>query len=1050
MGSLQAQERMRGRVVDDQTKEPLAGVTIKVLNPARTFVTDNDGYFEINLPKGDYQLSLTYLGYHTKEQQLILPFAGNLLINLLANENTLQAVNVVRTGYQALPKERATGSFEVVDKKAFDTQVSTDVISRLKSNTSLQFEERNGKTRLSLRGRSTIFANDQPLIILDEFPYEGDLNNLNPNDIESITLLKDAAAASIWGVRAGNGVIVITTKRAIKKSPLKIEANINYSRSDVPNLLEDRGIATNDFITAEKLWYELGLYNPDLANTTNQAPISPVVNALHQKAKGLITQNQQESILSELAKNEVRNDISKYLYQPKQLQQYYLGLSESFENLQYRLGVGYDYSKQSLKGNDFGRVYLSAKGNINLSKKLSLDLNAQFIQTKTTIENLIGNISVGGSAIKAIYPYTRFVDDQGTPVAITRDYRDEYKMSMQANGLLDWTLNPIKELEYTDNTRSQNEIRLNSALKYSIVPALSAEVRYQFETQIAKGRTLNNENTYFTRNLINRYSKITNGIVERAIPMGGILSQSFENLLRQSVRAQLNFDKSIALHRINFIAGAEAREILLNGDNNRYYGYSDVLGSTIPVNYNTAVALLPLGTNFIPNSDNISKVTERYRSFYLNGSYTYDSKYILSASSRIDQSNFFGVAANKRSIPLWSTGFKWLVDQAEFFKSSAITQLSLRLSYGFNGNLDRTVTALTTANETTSTTTRQPAANIVSPPNPDLSWEKMGILNIGVDFSLKDNWLSGSLEYFHKNGTNLIGLANLDPTTGLSSYRGNVAGIKTTGLDINLTARTTGKKFVWASTLFININKDRVTSYSTKPLLANYLADGSFSGSTDLYAPTVGRPLFGVYSRKWGGLNPINGNPMGFVNGQLSENYAALLSPLGKEVDSLVYHGRATPPVYGAIRNSFSYKGVNLSFNIGYQFKYFFRRNSINYSQLFNRGIGHEDFAKRWIKPGDETTTIVPSFTPIINANRDSFYASSAILVERADNIRLQDITIDYDLPLLQKHYVKKVNIYFYARNMGILWRANQNKIDPDYPMPVLPKTYSIGLKIYL
>jgi TonB-linked SusC/RagA family outer membrane protein len=929
------------------------------------------------------------------------------------------------------------------------------VISRLKGIApGLAFDERNGQTKLSLRGRSTIFANDQPLVVVDGFPYEGNLNNLNPNDVESVTLLKDAAAASIWGVRAGNGVIVVTTKNAKGGQKLNIETNVNFSLGQKPGLFSQPQITSSDFIDAEQRWFNLGLYDADLANTTNFAPVSPVISLLDQQRKGLIDAATVNQTLANLKQQDLRNDLLNYFYAPAAVQQYSLALSGSTEQYRYRFTVGYDNNNQSLKGNSYQRIYLNGKQNIELAKGFNLNLQTQWILSRNNVQNALSNLNVGGPNARATYPYSRLAEENGNALTLIKDLTSTYKNMQEAKGYLDWSYRPLEELGLGKNTRNQNEVRLNGGLDYSIVPSLNATLTYQYENQQGKNENLQSENSYAVRNLINRYTVMSGTTLQRNIPLGGILDIGNSNLQRQSLRGQLNFDRQLGEHQLNMIAGAEAREITNRSFTNRYYGYDESLAAGTTVNYRTDYALSPEGFGLVPNNENIGRLVERYRSFYANAGYSYKQTYVLTASARIDQSNFFGVAANQRSVPLWSAGVKWNVDRESFYKlSNVLPKLSLRASYGYNGNLDREVTAYTTAGFSTSVTTGQQAATIYTPPNPNLQWERVGILNVGIDFATKNETVSGSIEYYQKNAKDLIGFSLLDPTVGLKSYRGNVAAMTTQGIDVTLNARPLRGNINWNLTALLSYTTDKVTSYNMKTGFAAYFADASLEGNvTDLYAPTIGKPLFGVYSRKWAGLNPSNGNPMGYLNGKQSEDYAQLLSPIGQTVDSLVYHGRALPPLFGSIANSFSFKNITLAFNISYKFGYYYRNSSISYSSLYSRGAGHSDYGKRWQSPGNEAFTHVPSFSETVNPNRDAFYATSAVLVERGDHIRLQDISLDYEVQLpnnLRKH-IKRLNIYGYANQLGILWRKNKNRIDPDYPSQRPPKIYSLGMRFSL
>ncbi|HQS53427.1 MAG TPA: TonB-dependent receptor, partial [Daejeonella sp.] len=339
--------------------------------------------------------------------------------------------------------------------------------------------------------------------------------------------------------------------------------------------------------------------------------------------------------------------------------------------------------------------------------------------------------------------------------------------------------------------------------------------------------------------------------------------------------------------------------------------------------------LSPNGNGLILANPTISETLNRFRSYFTNVAYTLNNKYIFSASGRIDQSNHFGVSSNQRAVPLWSAGLKWDLASEEFYKLDFLPTLRLKATYGYNGNIDKTVTAYTTANFTRNSQNGLPAANINNPPNPNLRWEKTGILNLGIEFGSKNGRLNGNLEYYSKKGIDLIGQSPLDPTSGQSSFRGNVANMKGSGVDLELHSINLDRKLRWESNLLFSYSRDEVTSYAISPTFASYMADASLTGSQSSFSPTPGKPLFGIYSKQWAGLDPATGNPMGYVHGVPSMNYSLLNSSSGQTVDSLVFHGRALPPVYGALRNSFSMKGFTISANITYRFGYYFKRRSI-------------------------------------------------------------------------------------------------------------------------
>ena len=293
----------------------------------------------------------------------------------------------------------------------------------------------------------------------------------------------------------------------------------------------------------------------------------------------------------------------------------------------------------------------------------------------------------------------------------------------------------------------------------------------------------------------------------------------------------------------------------------------------------------------------------------------------------------------------------------------------------------------------------------------------------------------------------LIETATLPLYTGFSSFNGNAATTQTRGVDLVLNTRNTKGKLLWQTNFLFTYLKDVVTSFDTK-----YNATSLVNNSGSLVA-VVGRPLFGIYAYKWAGLDPMNGDPTGYINGQKSKNY---LSMVNAPADSLAFKGAARPTIFGSIRNTISYKRFSLSVNIVYKLGYVYRKSStsINYQEVIG-SYENSDYSLRWQKPGDELTTTVPSMVYPLNASRNNFYKYSEVLVEKADHIRLQDIRLDYniDKQVWKKLPMDNLQLYIYANNLGILWKANKSGIDPDYndnfysTQIKAPVTVSIGLK---
>jgi hypothetical protein len=287
----------------------------------------------------------------------------------------------------------------------------------------------------------------------------------------------------------------------------------------------------------------------------------------------------------------------------------------------------------------------------------------------------------------------------------------------------------------------------------------------------------------------------------------------------------------------------------------------------------------------------------------------------------------------------------------------------------------------------------------------------------------------------------LISSITNDPTSGAATFIGNNASIHGQGWDIILNSTNLVKKVRWSTQVLFSYIKDKVTSLQVIPTTNLLLTNGS----------QIGKPLYGIYSYPWAGLDAANGDPLGYIDNLSSKDYSYFVTRM--QPNELRYNGPANPTLFGSIRNNFSWKNFEVSANITYKGEYYFRRSSVDYSGFLISFGGHSDYALRWQKPGDEKNTSVPSFPANINGFRDIFYLNSSALVEKGDHIRLQDIRLSYNLDkqIIKTIPFQNVQFYLYVNNLGILWRANNQKIDPDYGASTPnPRSILLGLNVVL
>jgi TonB-linked SusC/RagA family outer membrane protein len=1046
----QVKVAMTGQIISGRDNLPLPGATVKVAETGQSLVSDAAGHFTFFLKLDSVHLSVSYIGF--RALRVAARRGATLQLRLEPDNTALQEV-LVSTGYQVLPQERATGSFEQVDKELFNRSTGTDVLSRLDGvTTGTLFDKRQGAdplTSLTIRGIGSIYANTAPLIVVDNFPYEGDINNINPNDVASVTLLKDAAAASIWGVRAGNGVIVITTKRGLYNQPAQVSLSSNVTITGKPDLFYLPQMSSSDFIDVEQMLFSKGFYDSDLSNTFSRPPVSPVVNLLDEVRRGVLGSAQADAQINALRGQDVRNDFEKYIYRTGVNQQHALSLSGGSQVASYYFSVGYDKNVYNLVNSGYDRVTIKSSNTFRLAKGLELQAGLQYTSSNTSNENALSPYDYGAiipAGKSGLYPYAQLADAKGNPLVIAKDYNVGFIDTTGAGKLLDWKYRPLQEAQLADNHTDAHDILVNLGLKYTLDRHFSAEIKYQYERSDGTDNDYYSPDSYYTRNLVNGYTQIgANGLV-RPVPDGGILDLTENHLDAQDARAQLNYNTSWHdKNEVSAIAGTEIRQENTFYNTGRTYGYNpNLLTSTNVDEVTTFPYYEGLGfDNTIPSGVQFGNILNRYVSLYTNGSYTYDKRYLLSVSARKDESNLFGVSSNQKGVPLWSVGGGWNISNEKFYHWAGVPYLKFRLTYGYSGNVDNSLSAYTTIGYvSTNNYTHIPYANVVNPPNPDLQWEKVGMTNIGFDFSTKGGRLSGTVDYYRKQSRDLIGPAPVDPTTGFSYLVINSASLAGKGVDLQLNSRNLTGALGWNTALLFSYNRNIVSQYDQ-----TFSTATAYVGTGLSLNPIVGRDVYALYSYRWAGLDPANGDPRGYVNGAVSKDYNTILNA---PVSSLQYDGSAVPVYYGALRNTLTWKQFSLSANVQYKLGYVFRKTSINYTSLYSGWVGNSDYALRWQKPGDEKKTNVPSLDYPADANRDQFYTYSQATVGNADNIRLQDLRLSWQVDKKTRHGLpfKSLQVYAYASNLGILWRSNKWGIDPDYGQGIpAPRSLSLGFK---
>jgi len=1053
------QQSIKGKVVSEKG-EPLEGATIMVLatDGKRTTTqakTDAEGNFElINIAEGT-TLEISYLGYKPKTVKAQFQM-GSITLSLFTAE--MEEVEVVSTGYQQIPKERATGAFTVIANDLLNRSVGGNILQRLEGVSSgVQFVNSEGKrpSDIRVRGLATIQSDASPLIIIDNFPYDGDINSINPNDIENITVLKDAAAASIWGARAGNGVIVITTKRGRYNQKGQLSINSNITMGERPDFTYGKSWLPSEVVMQiEKEKFDYGGFYKE---SKTQEPFPEYVEMLIARKDGIL--NETEFLLQEaLMKNtDIRREAIEHLYQQSVYQQYSLNTTGGGERFSYYMSAGFDKNKDNIKGNHGNRVNFNLQNTFRPSEQIELTASLWYSSQSGNNNGLsLDDLKTSGPMV-GLSPYVRLFKENGEPRSIIKDYRLPYVEQVENNGLLNWEYSPMKDIGFADKVNRTSEIRANASVSYRFLSDFNLKANYQFLKNTTENEAYYDPQSYYVRNLVNRFTQ-TNGT--KVIPYGGIIqSLNPSNSITHSGRIMIDFNKKWgADHTLNALSGMDIRELrVATNPGSTLFNYNkELMTGTNILDFSQFYPVRPTGRLQIPYFNYTKKLfIDRYLSYFGNASYTYKNRYIFSGSMRWDGSNLFGVKTNQKGTPLWSTGASWKINDEDWFDLPGVDDLRLRITYGSAGNVNKNVSAYPViVHQGMDSGTGQEYAFVRSIGNPSLRWEQVNTLNFGMESRLWGSRLSLVLDYYIKNASNLIGAEMLPPSSGInigsSSERSNLvnyANLRTRGLDLQLTSiNIKAPLFRWTSTLLANYVRNKVTRYTANPNIGIY----------DYYnvspVPIPGKSRDVLMAIPWYGLSSENGYPIVMLDGSDSQDYTTYHNRL--KLEDLVETGVRVPQFYGSLRNVFSYRNFSLDAVITWKSSYVFRRSSISTNDEYSLGGYHMDYFDRWKNPGDEKFTDVPAAGRIgvDIPNSSVIYKASEAVVSKGDHIRLQDINLSYSLSpkIAERLSIRNMRIYAYARNLGILWKANRHGIDPDFveAMSVVPPSYALGIQL--
>lgn len=1095
---------VKGKVTDDNGAT-IPGAAVRNATTGTITVSDMDGNFSIAASEGD-KLQFTAIGM----ADFSTTVGKNDIVNAVLPLDIIALDDVVVTGYQTISKERATGSYSTVSANVISQKPTANISSVLNGmvpGLSVASNAVDGQTRFIIRGQGTLQSSQidkDPLIVVDGFPINGfstdndnpftnikdPFSTINPNDVENITVLKDAAATSIYGARAANGVIVITTKKGKAGEKMQISADAYFSvgqKADVEYYF-NMASAENQFRYLELMQnYEpidLGYYNP-YTTKWKKMYMSDAYSMLWEKdSRGTLSDSDYQARKAELlnyAEQQLwKKDIEKHILQNTIKQNYNLALRGATEKINYAFSASYNKEDGYSIGNANRRIIINMGAVTKLTKNLSFNININ-----TTFAKRDDNgVSLG--SLKAIMsPWSRLTDDNGNFIHVPASNTVYYPILMseyEGKTPASWLYNPVTDRQYQNFTSNNMNYRIQGGFDYKTSWGLNLSAKGQYEYQMFDIKRMYDAESYYVRDMYNTYSKYNaaSGKYESFFPAGGIFTDSGDKYESYNLRGQADYHKKIGKHDIVALAGTEIISATTNNiPSITRYGFNKNTYSVLSTpDYVTMYEDIFGDYWYMPYSElgSLSLYEERFFSIYANLGYTFNDKYSITASFRTDATNYQTKETREKFSPFWSVGGSWMVTKEKFMEQATwVDMLKLRASIGVAGvsagkKGNSTVTTVETNPGDITYTNNQPYSTISMRGNPTLTWEKSRTLNIGVDFSLFENKLYGNIDYYNKLSYDVLAAATVPVISqGVNKTVYNNAKIQNNGIEVSLgTNINIAKDFIWNGQLNLAYNNNLVKEYnvtSSSPTMINVDFLQGYPLNTILVLKPKGYTADGqiILQGKDGSEEIIKDNKTSHVGDQIERQN-------GKTVDDLNYTyflGSYTPKYELGFSNRFTYKGLTLSFMITGRFDYWVNANNrFDASQstdAANMGK-HLDGSFEVYDQGYENQTEYSYFPLYSDANKNHFNASWAYMrmdnsqqmfdtqYKRGDHIRLQEIYLGYNLPkrILSKTKIfEGVNIYAQATNLGIIWSSCKD-FDPEYTWGTLKPmtTFTFGLKL--